>query len=84
MFCLFVDQKIVLFNAVTSENLSMWDSRIHFEQLTKAAKTAHIHEWIINRKDGYEHKLSEDDPTLVVEKKLGLRSPEHSQENQHC
>ena len=52
----FVDQKIILFNATISENLSMWNSSIKFEQLTKAAKIAHS-EWIINRPDGYEHKL---------------------------
>ena len=68
----FVDQKIVLFNATISENLSMWDSRIHFEQLTKAAKTAHIHEWIINRKDGYEHKLSEDGSNISGGEKARL------------
>ena len=56
----FVDQKIILFNATISENLSMWNSSIKFEQLTKAAKIACIHEWIINRPDGYEHKLSEN------------------------
>jgi len=56
----FVDQKIVLFNATISENLSMWNSSISFEQLTKAAKLASIHDWIINRPSGYEHKLSED------------------------
>ena len=56
----FVDQKIVLFNATISENLSMWNSSISFDQLTKATKIACIHEWIINRPDGYDHKLSED------------------------
>ena len=56
----FVDQKIVLFNATITENLSMWNSGISFEQLAKAAKIANIHDWIINRPDGYDHKLSED------------------------
>ena len=56
----FVDQKIVLFNATIRENLSMWKTGISFEQLTKAAKIACIHDWIINRPDGYDHKLSED------------------------
>jgi ABC-type bacteriocin/lantibiotic exporter with double-glycine peptidase domain len=68
----FVDQKIVLFNATISENLSMWDNRIQFEQLTKAAKAAHIHEWIINRKDGYEHKLSEDGTNISGGEKARL------------
>ena len=56
----FVDQKIVLFNATISENLSMWNDSITFEQLTKAAKTACIHEWIINQPTGYNHKISEN------------------------
>ena len=56
----FVDQKIVLFNATIRENLSMWKNGISFEQLTNAAKIACIHDWIINRPDGYDHKLSED------------------------
>jgi ATP-binding cassette subfamily C protein len=38
----------------------MWNSGISFEQLAKAAKIANIHDWIINRPDGYDHKLSED------------------------
>ena len=53
----FVDQKIVLFNATISENLSMWNSSISFDQLTKATKIACIHEWIINRPDGYDHNF---------------------------
>lgn len=56
----FVDQKIVLFNATITENLSMWNSGISFEQLSKAAKIAGIHDWIINRTEGYDYKLSED------------------------
>ena len=60
----FVDQKIVLFNATITENLSLWNSSITFEQLTKAAKIACIHDWIINRPTGYEHKISEDGSNL--------------------
>ena len=60
----FVDQKIVLFNASISENLSMWNSSITFEQLTKAARIACIHDWIVNRPAGYEHKISEDGSNL--------------------
>lgn len=60
----FVDQKIVLFNATISENLSLWNSSISFEQLTKACKIACIHDWIINRPTGYEHKISEDGSNL--------------------
>ena len=32
----FIDQKIVLFNATIAENLSLWNSTITFDQLTKA------------------------------------------------
>ena len=56
----FVDQKIVLFNATISENLSLWNSGVSFEQITNASKIASIHDWIINRPEGYQHKLSED------------------------
>ena len=56
----FIDQKIVLFNATIAENLSLWNSTITFDQLTKAAKIACIHDWIINRPTGYDHKISED------------------------
>ena len=68
----FVDQKIVLFNATISENLSMWNSSITFEQLTKAAKTACIHDWIINRPTGYDHKISEDGTNLSGGEKARL------------
>ena len=56
----FVDQKIVLLNATISENLSLWNSGVSFEQITNASKIASIHDWIINRPEGYQHKLSED------------------------
>jgi ABC-type bacteriocin/lantibiotic exporter with double-glycine peptidase domain len=38
----------------------MWNDSISFEQLTKAAKIACIHEWIINQPTGYNHKISEN------------------------
>jgi ABC-type bacteriocin/lantibiotic exporter with double-glycine peptidase domain len=68
----FVDQKIVLFNATIAENLSMWNSSITFEQLTKAAKVACIHEWIINRPTGYSHKISEDGTNISGGEKARL------------
>jgi len=68
----FVDQKIILFNASIAENLSMWNSSITFEQLTKAAKIACIHDWIINRPTGYDHKISEDGLNLSGGEKASL------------
>jgi NHLM bacteriocin system ABC transporter peptidase/ATP-binding protein len=68
----FVDQKIILFNASIAENLSMWNSSITFEQLTKAAKIACIHDWIINRPTGYDHKISEDGLNLSGGEKARL------------
>ena len=68
----FVDQKIVLFNATIQENLSMWNSGITFEQITKAAKTACIHEWVINRPKGYDHKISEDGSNISGGEKARL------------
>lgn len=69
----FVDQKIVLFNATISENLSLWNSGVSFEQITNASKIASIHDWIINRPEGYQHKLSEDGLNVSGGKKLGWR-----------
>ena len=50
----------------------MWNSSITFEQLTKAAKIACIHDWIINRPTGYDHKISEDGLNLSCGEKARL------------
>jgi len=68
----FIDQRIVLFNATIAENLSMWNSSIDFEELTKAAKIACIHDWILNRPMGYDHKISEDGSNISGGEKARL------------
>ena len=68
----FIDQRIVLFNATIAENLSMWNSSLNFEELTKAAKIACIHDWILNRPMGYDHKISEDGSNISGGEKARL------------
>ena len=68
----FIDQRIVLFNATIAENLSMWNSSIDFEELTKSAKIACIHDWILNRPMGYDHKISEDGSNISGGEKARL------------
>ena len=53
----------------------MWNSSIDFEELTKSAKIACIHDWILNRPMGYDHKISEDGSNIMVEKKPVLKLP---------
>lgn len=67
-----VDQNIVLFNATVAENLSLWGGHIRFEQLVKAAQAAQIHDWIINRPSGYDHKIAEQGSNLSGGEKARL------------
>lgn len=59
-----VDQRIVLFNSSINDNLTMWDTRIDEDQIVDAAKDAAIHDWIIRRQNGYDHKLNENGTNL--------------------
>ena len=67
-----VDQNIVLFNATVQDNLTLWNRRIGFEQVTAAADAAHIHDWIINRPQGYDHRIAENGGNLSGGEKARL------------
>lgn len=54
-----VDQEITLFEDTISENIKMWDSTIEDFEVIMAARDAHIHDDIVQRAGGYNHKLME-------------------------
>ena len=54
-----VDQDIILFEDTISNNISMWDKSIENFEVIMAARDAQIHDDIISRPDGYQHKLIE-------------------------
>jgi NHLM bacteriocin system ABC transporter peptidase/ATP-binding protein len=55
----FVDQEIFLFSTSIRNNITLWNSTISETILLKAAKDALIHETILTRPMGYEHKIKE-------------------------
>ena len=54
-----VDQDIILFEDTIANNIKMWDSSIEDFEMILAAHDAQIHEDIMQRPKGYEHKLIE-------------------------
>ncbi len=54
-----VDQDIVLFEDTIANNLKMWDDSIQDFEIILAAHDAQIHEDIMQRPQGYQHKLLE-------------------------
>ena len=54
-----VDQDIILFEDTVSNNLKMWDNSIEDFEVILAARDAQIHEDIVRREGGYNHKLIE-------------------------
>ncbi len=54
-----VDQDIVLFNDTVSNNIRLWDTSIEDYEVVLAARDAGIHDVIVSREGGYEHKLLE-------------------------
>ena len=54
-----VDQDIVLFNDTIANNIRLWDSSIEDYEVILAARDAGIHDAIVARDGGYEHKLIE-------------------------
>ena len=54
-----VDQDIILFEDTISNNIKMWDDSIEDFEVIMAARDAQIHEDIMQRPDGYQHKLIE-------------------------
>ena len=54
-----VDQDIILFEDTIENNIKMWDSTIEDFEMILAARDAQIHESIMQREGGYQHKLIE-------------------------
>lgn len=54
-----VDQDIILFEDTIANNIRMWDSSIEDFETILAARDAHIHQDILQRNDGYQHRLQE-------------------------
>ena len=55
-----VDQDIIMFDDSVTDNIKMWNSSIENFEVILASRDACIHEDIILREDGYEHKLLEN------------------------
>ena len=54
-----VDQEIILFEDTIANNIKMWDESIEDFEMILAAHDAQIHEDIMQRPKGYQHKLIE-------------------------
>ena len=54
-----VDQDIILFADTIANNIKMWDNSIEDFEMILAARDAHLHEDIMQRDGGYQHKLLE-------------------------
>ena len=52
-----VDQDIILFEDTIANNIKMWDDSIEDFEMILAARDARIHDDIMLRPDGYQHKL---------------------------
>ncbi len=54
-----VDQDSVLFEDTLANNIKMWDKSIEDFEMILAARDAQLHDDIMQRPDGYNHKLTE-------------------------
>lgn len=54
-----VDQDVILFEDTIANNIKMWDESIEDFEMILAARDAQIHNDIMNRPKGYQHKLIE-------------------------
>ena len=54
-----VDQDIILFEDTIANNIKMWDESIEDFEMILAARDAQIHDAIMQRPKGYQHKLIE-------------------------
>lgn len=52
-----IDQDIILFEDSIANNIKMWDDSIEDFEMILAARDAQIHESIMQRPNGYRHKL---------------------------
>ena len=54
-----VDQEVILFEDTVSNNIKMWDDSIEDFEVILAARDAQVHEDIMQRPKGYQHRLIE-------------------------
>jgi NHLM bacteriocin system ABC transporter peptidase/ATP-binding protein len=54
-----VDQDIIMFEDTIASNIRMWDETIEDFEVIAAARDAQIHSDIIQRENGYDHKMIE-------------------------
>ena len=54
-----VDQDITLFEDPIADNIRMWDNSIEDFEMILAARDAQIHSTIMQRDDGYQHRMIE-------------------------
>ncbi|MGE0543541.1 MAG: NHLP family bacteriocin export ABC transporter peptidase/permease/ATPase subunit [Dehalococcoidia bacterium] len=55
-----VEQEIFLFEGTVSDNLTLWDSLISKDQISRASRDACVHDVILARPGGYESHVEED------------------------
>ena len=53
-----VDQDIIIFEDTIANNIKMWDSSIQDFEMILAARDAQIHDDIMRKEGGYQHKLA--------------------------
>ncbi|MCR5108148.1 MAG: NHLP family bacteriocin export ABC transporter peptidase/permease/ATPase subunit [Lachnospiraceae bacterium] len=58
------DQDIILFEDTIANNIKMWDDSIEDFEMIMAARDSSIHDAIMSRKNGYDHKLTENGRNL--------------------
>lgn len=54
-----VDQDVILFEDTIANNIKMWDNSIEDFEMILAARDAQLHDDIMARPKGYQHKLTE-------------------------
>ena len=55
-----IDQNVTLFEETVAENIKMWDDSIEDFEMIMAARDAGIYEDIIQRHNGFMHKMTEN------------------------
>jgi ABC-type multidrug transport system fused ATPase/permease subunit len=54
-----VDQDVFLFEDTIHENLTLWDATVSEQDVTRAARDAHIHDDVAGRLGGYASRVEE-------------------------
>ena len=55
-----IDQNVTLFEDTIAQNIKMWDNSIEDFEVIMAARDAGMHEEIVIRPGGYQHKMAEN------------------------